>query len=49
MTKETCDDCGTTKGLVGDLRGMLCSECMHRRTSEHLEYLGEELKKGDEK
>jgi len=35
----TCDDCGTTKGLVGDLMGMLCHECMAERSREHFEYL----------
>ena len=37
--EETCDDCGTTKGLVGDLKGTLCSDCMSKRSREHFDYL----------
>jgi len=30
-----CEDCGTDKNLVGDLKGMLCAECMDERQIEH--------------
>ena len=47
---QTCDDCGTDKGIVGDLRGTLCHDCMTRRSQEHFKHLAnEKIKKNSRK
>ncbi len=31
---STCDDCGTTKGIVDEF----CIDCMNKRSEEHIKY-----------
>lgn len=48
MRLAKCDDCGTTKAIVGDLRGTLCVDCMNKRSQEHFDYLIKEKRERDE-